>query len=76
MGTEFCSSDRRADKGTDGHDEANRCFSELLSSAHTVYFRVLYGSQNKQRLFPYTALNVSFLKPRRSVFTARYGLDT
>jgi len=25
------------------------------SSAHTVYLCVLYGSENKQRLFPYTA---------------------
>ena len=27
-----------------------------LRSAHTVYICVLYGSENKQRLFPYTAL--------------------
>jgi len=42
---------------------------------HTVYLCVLCGSQNKERLFPYTALTDWFLKPRRSVFTARYGLD-
>jgi hypothetical protein len=34
----------------------------------------LCGSENKQRLFPYTALTDWFLWPRRSVFTARYGL--
>jgi len=28
----------------------------MLRSVHTVYLRVLCGSQNKQRLFPYTAL--------------------
>ena len=36
---------------------------------------VLYGSDNKQRLFPYTALTDSFLQPQWNVFTARYGLD-
>jgi len=36
---------------------------------------VLRVSQNKQRLFPYTALTDRFLQPRRSVFTARYGLN-
>jgi len=46
----------------------------ILRSAHTVYLCVLCGSENKQRLFPYTALTDRFLKPRRSVFTARYGL--
>ena len=44
-------------------------------SAHSVYLCVLCGSQNKQRLFPYTALNDWFVSPRRSVFTARYGLN-
>jgi hypothetical protein len=28
----------------------------ILCSAHTLYLCVLYGSQNKQRLFPYTAV--------------------
>jgi len=42
----------------------------ILRSAHTVYLCVLCGSENKQRLFTYTALT----EPRRSVFTARYGL--
>ena len=28
---------------------------------HTVYLCVLYGSENKQRLFPYTALTDWFL---------------
>jgi len=31
--------------------------STILHSAHTVYLCVPYGSQNKQRLFPYTASN-------------------
>jgi len=34
---------------------------KILRSAHTVYLRVLCGSQNKQRLFPYTALTDWFL---------------
>jgi len=33
----------------------------ILRSAHTVYLCVLCGSQNKQRLFPYTALTAWFL---------------
>jgi hypothetical protein len=45
--------------------------SQILCSAHTVDLCVLYGSQNKQRLFPYTTLT----QPKRSVFTARYGLS-
>jgi len=48
--------------------------NKVLRSAHTVFLRVLCGSQNKQRLFPYTALTGWFLQPRRRVFTARYGL--
>jgi len=48
--------------------------SKILRSAHTVYLCVLCGSENKQRLFPYTALADWFVKLRRSVFTARYGL--
>jgi len=34
--------------------------SKILRSAHTVYLCVLYGSQNEQRLFPYTALTYRF----------------
>ena len=34
---------------------------EILRSAHTVYLCVLCGSENKQRLFPYTALTDWFL---------------
>ena len=30
---------------------------EILRSAHTLYLWVLFGSQNKQRLFPYTTLS-------------------
>ena len=47
----------------------------ILRSAHTVYLCVLCGFENKQRLFPYTALADWFLQPRWSVFTARYGLN-
>jgi hypothetical protein len=49
--------------------------STILRSAHTVYLWVLCGSENKQRLFPYTTLTDWFLQPRRCVFTARYGLS-
>jgi hypothetical protein len=35
---------------------------------------ILYGSQNKQRLFPYTALNDWFVLLKRNVFIARYKL--
>jgi len=35
--------------------------SENLRSTHTVYLRVFYGSQNKQQLFPYTAITDWFL---------------
>jgi len=38
-----------------------------------MYVCVLCGSQNKQRLSPYTALTDCFYNPGR-VFTARYGL--
>jgi hypothetical protein len=34
---------------------------QFLRSAHTVWLRVLYLSENKQRLFPYTALIDWFL---------------
>ena len=36
-------------------------FHSMLCSAHTVYLCVLCGSQNKQRLSPYTTINVWFL---------------
>jgi len=35
--------------------------STVTRSDHTVYLCVSYGSQNKQRLFPYTALTDLFL---------------
>ena len=38
--------------------------SEILRSAHTVYLCVVYGSQNKQRLFPYTTLTDWFIWER------------
>jgi len=37
---------------------------KILRSAHTVYLCVLFGYQNKQRLFPYTALIGWFLEER------------
>jgi len=40
-----------------------------------LYLCVLCGSQNKQRLLPYTTLTDWFLEQRRSVFTATYGLN-
>ena len=36
-------------------------FKQIVLSAHTVYLCVLSGSQNKQRLFPYTALTDWFV---------------
>ena len=39
-----------------------------------MHLCVLRGSQNKQRLFLYTALTYRFLKPRQRVFTARYEM--
>ena len=47
---------------------------QLYVLPHTVYLCVLCGFENKQPLFPYTALTDWFLYQRRSVFTARYGL--
>jgi len=35
--------------------------SKILLSAHTLYLCVLCGSENKQPLFPYTALTGWFL---------------
>jgi hypothetical protein len=35
--------------------------SAILRSAHTVYLSIVCGSQNKQRLFPYTTLTDWFL---------------
>jgi hypothetical protein len=34
----------------------------IQRSAHAVYLRVLYGSENKQQLFPYTVLMTEFYK--------------
>jgi len=36
-------------------------YSTTVRSAHTVYLCVLCGSENKQRLFPYTALTDWFV---------------
>ena len=40
----------------------------------TMHLCVLRGSQNKQRLFLYTASTYRFLKPKQRVFTARYEM--
>ena len=48
----------------------------ILRSAHTVYLCVLCGSDNKHRLFHCTALTGWFLYLRRSMFTARYVLNS
>ena len=45
----------------------------ILRSAHTVCLLVLCGSENKQWLYPYTALTDWFYN-WDGVFTARYGL--
>jgi len=44
---------------------------QFLRFAHTEYLGLLYGSQNKQRLFPYTALTESLItKEKKSVYCA------
>jgi len=62
---------------TDRHDEANIRLSQfykmrlkfLRSAPHSCIF-VLCESQNKQRLFPYTALTGWFVQSRQSVYCA------
>ena len=49
-------------------------YSSIPRSAHTLYLCVLCGSENKQRLFPYTALTDWFYNGE-GLFTVRYGLD-
>jgi hypothetical protein len=49
--------------------------TKTLHSAHTVYLCVLYGSHNKQQLFPQMPLTSWALQRWRSVFPVRYGLD-
>jgi hypothetical protein len=41
----------------------------------TERISVLYGSQNKQKLFPHTALTDWFLYWSKSVFTVQYKLN-
>jgi hypothetical protein len=43
-------------RDTDWVFKYNSGFNKNPRAAHTMYLCVLYGSQNKQRLFPYTAL--------------------
>lgn len=49
--------------------------SEIPNNAHRLYLCILYGSQNKQRLYPCATLTNSFLQPTRNVFTARCELS-
>ena len=60
-------------RGTDWVFKYNSDLNKYLRSAHTVYLCVLYGSQNKQRLFPYIALSAWLLK-NRGVYLLR-GTD-
>ena len=48
-------------RGTDCVFKYNPGLNKNLRSAHTLYLCVFCGSQNKQRLFPYTALIDWFL---------------
>ena len=48
-------------RGTDCVFKSNSGLNKNLRSAHTLYLCVLCGSENKQRLFPYTALTDWFL---------------
>ena len=47
----------------------------VVRSVHTVCLCGLCGSENKQRLFPYTALTDWFVFVTEIVFTARFGLN-
>ena len=47
---------------------------KFLHSSHSMQLSVLYGLQNKKRLFPYTKLTDLLLQSRRSVFTAQYEI--
>ena len=71
VGAELFRADRRTDRQTDrqteGRDGTNSFFTifpallKILLSAHTLYLCVLRGSENKQRLFPYTTLTDWFV---------------
>jgi hypothetical protein len=50
--------------------------TKTLHSADSVYLCVPYGSHNKQRLFPQTALTGWALRRRRNVFPVRYELKS
>jgi len=43
-------------RGRDWVFKYNSSLNKILRSAHTAYLCVLCGSDNKQQLFPYTAL--------------------
>jgi hypothetical protein len=44
-----------------GHYMYHQFNSKQFYVLHIVYLSILYGSENKQRLFPYTELSVRFL---------------
>jgi hypothetical protein len=44
-----------------GNYTYHHLYAKILCSAHTVHLCVLYGSENKQRLFPYKTLTDWFL---------------
>ena len=57
-----------------GHVMHQQFNIQQLYALPTLYLRFFYLSENKQWLFPYTALTDWFLWPRWKVFTARYEL--
>ena len=63
---------------TFGSLKVTACTTSLKKSKvailSTGYLYVLYISQRKHRIFPYSTLNDWFLLPRWRVFTARYEL--
>ena len=44
--------------------------TKITRSAHTAYLCVLCGSENKQRLFPYTTLTDWFVSETETVYFA------
>jgi len=49
--------------------------SGVLKYAQTVYFACFVCISEQTAVFPYAALHDRILQPRRSVFTARYGMN-
>ena len=57
-----------------GEKQLGKINTQKFRVLSTIHLCVLCGCQNKQRLFPYTALTYRFLKPKQRVFTARYEM--